>query len=223
VTAQPTARAGQAAVYDEARKRVVVVGGTDSAGVSNQATWEFVMTGQPCTSGAQCFNGICATGVCCATQCDPPCHDCDRLNPALDPTAVDGVCRPVTGKDPRFCVFDPGCEGTCSEIATCVYPGRGIACGLCRACNDKTGKCDQLPLSEDDAKCAALANKPFQSCTPANVSCRTYDTPKTLHRCLAVGQCGWRWSDCVDFLTNTLQRVQVRRREATDQLREPSN
>jgi hypothetical protein len=200
---QPSARAGHAAVYDQARKRGVVVGGASTGGVVADSTWEFMMTGQPCTSANDCATGVCATGVCCATACDPPCHDCDRLNTKLDPVAVDGECRIVTGKDPRFCMFDPGCEGKCSEIGTCLYPGRTTACGLCLACNDQNGKCDQMPMSEDDPKCDTLANKPFHSCDPANVSCRTYDMPKTLHRCLAVGQCGWRWSDCRDYLSNS--------------------
>lgn len=200
----PSARSGLAMVYDQARKLAVVIGGSNNSGAPQaDANWEFFMTGQACTSNDQCKTNVCATGVCCLIPCDPPCRDCDRVNTMLDPEVIDGECHPVTGMDPRFCVFDPGCRGTCSEVATCVYPGRDTPCGLCLACNDQNGKCDQMPLSEDDPDCETLANKPFRSCDAANVKCRTYADPQPLRRCIALGQCGWRWSDCTNYLSNS--------------------
>jgi hypothetical protein len=200
----PSPRAGAAMVYDEARKRIVLIGGADNSGAAfADATWEQFMTGQDCTLNDQCATNVCATTVCCLTKCDPPCRDCDRVNVMLDPPAIDGECRLVTGMDPRFCVFDQGCRGTCSEIATCVYPDRTKACGLCLACNQMNGKCDQLPMSEDDPNCKPPSGMVMPTCAGANVKCRTYGTPSVLHRCIARGKCGWRWSDCTNLLTDS--------------------
>jgi hypothetical protein len=201
----PVARFGVAMVYDQARKRVVVIGGSDSAGTNlNDSAWSFFLTGQPCTQKDQCATGVCVTGVCCLTPCDPPCRSCDQLNENLDPNAIDGECRRVpAGKDPRFCNSVPECEGSCTEIATCAYPGKTTRCGLCKACNDKTGECDQLPANGDDPNCTPPQNMPVPQCSDADLSCRTYATPAVLHRCLDVGKCGWRWSDCSNYLTNS--------------------
>lgn len=203
-TFDPSPRSGVAMVFDQTRKLTVVIGGSDNAGVPQpDANWEFFMTGQSCTSNDQCATNVCATGVCCLMPCDPPCRDCDRVNTVLDPNTIDGECRPVTGMDPRFCVFDPGCRGACSEVATCIFPGRTKSCGLCLACNDQNGKCDQMPMSEDDPNCKPPAGMPTPSCSQADVACRTYAAPSTLHRCLARGKCGWRWSDCTKLVTDS--------------------
>jgi hypothetical protein len=187
-----------------------VIGGANNAGaVVADSTWELFMTGQTCDSNTQCATNVCAhavptdpVGVCCLTPCDPPCKDCGQINTNLDPNTIDGECRLVTGNDPRFCRFDPGCRGTCSEGA-CIYPGQTTRCGLCLACNKDTGKCDKTPVDDDDPNCQPPSGMSVPSCSQADLSCRTYDPPKVLHRCLSAGKCGWRWSDCIDFKTNT--------------------
>jgi hypothetical protein len=190
--AQPAPRFGLAMVYDAARKCVVVIGGSGSNGSNlNDSAWEFFMTGQPCTQPTQCATGICVTGVCCRTPCDPPCRSCDQVNQSLDPNAIDGECRKVPpGKDPRFCNSVPGCEGECSEIATCIYPGASTRCGTCMACNDKTGACDQMPLNLDDPDCK------WVQCHWASNQCRDYHV---LARCVAPGQCGSLWRHCTAY------------------------
>ena len=198
VNTPPAPRYGQTFVYDADGKRFVSVGGSDAAGDRTDVSWELTLRGNPCTKGEDCATGFCPSPehVCCDTPCTEECHACDI--PMPDPTVVDGVCRPrPNGYYPDECTADEEeCRGHCTA-GKCENAGPERLCGKekCLACNKQTRKCSEMPLDEDDPECGDTTGR----CTLANTVCRTYDDPqKKVHRCLAIGQCGWRWSDCLD-------------------------
>jgi hypothetical protein len=153
--------------------------------------------------------GYCVDGVCCRTTCSGPCRRCDRDNPRFltqfGAHVKDGVCRVPVGADPDGdCAGAGACGGECAADGTCRHAGAERRCGVCAACNAATGACDTLPTSRDDDAC------PPARCDLASNACRTFaaraaDVP----RCVDVGRCGWRWTDCTEFLDHDGARCTI--------------
>jgi hypothetical protein len=190
-------RSGHVIAFDAARNRMVLFGGRGAKDLAD--TREAVFAGQACTSGAACGTGFCVDGVCCRDACSGLCKRCDRDNPfflvQFGAHVRDGVCRVPTGADPDHeCGAELGCGGVCRSGGRCGFADAETRCGLCAACNARTGRCDRLPASGDDASC------PPARCGLGSHVCRTYfDQSTNIKRCIAVGQCGWRWEECTSF------------------------
>jgi hypothetical protein len=190
-------RTGHVLAFDASRDRVVLFGGRDSADVAD--TREAVFTGEPCRGADTCATGFCVDGVCCRTPCVGLCRRCDRDNPLFvaqfGAHVKDGVCRVPVGADPDGdCAAQGSCGGVCAADGRCRSAGPEQRCGLCAVCNPVTGACDRMPSSADDDAC------PPPRCDLASNACRTFAASSTgVPRCVAVGRCGWRWSDCSEF------------------------
>lgn len=190
-------RTGHVVAFDASRNRAVLFGGRDRVDLAD--TREAVFTGQPCRGPDACATGLCVDGVCCRTACGGACRRCDRDNPLFlaqfGAHVKDGVCRVPVGADPDGdCAARGRCGGVCAADGRCRWAGAGQRCGLCAVCNSVTGACDQLPAGGDDDAC------PPARCDLASNACRTFVARSTgVARCVAVGRCGWRWSDCTEF------------------------
>ncbi|WP_437954919.1 thrombospondin type 3 repeat-containing protein [Sorangium sp. So ce119] len=142
--------------------RVLLAGGYDSkheefyGGLAATATAEFFtaegVTGDRCSSAAECKNGFCVDGFCCNTACEGECKVCSVAAGG----GRDGYCTPLTGTtcdDGNACTGADACQaGTCAGAPL----GDGAACDDGNACTGadacQAGACAGAPLG-DGAAC----------------------------------------------------------------------
>ncbi len=200
----PSARSGHALAYSV--DRTILIGGASGSGPVSDVTWETIVSGNPCaTTATECSHSSCVDGVCCKTSCSEDCRRCDTTNGNFVPPVQDGVCRPFFTDNTDCRSTSRECVGKCVKPGQCQYPGTTTRCGSpqrCLACNPMDGKCDQMPFDHDDPQCTPPPGTPAPACSDADISCRTYGTPAPQRRCLAVRECGWRWTDCDNYITN---------------------
>jgi len=125
----PGTRTDHAAVFDDARGNMVVVGGALSG------SWLLSLHGGSCTTGAECGSGNCVDGVCCQSK---TCDVCEACNLA----GTEGTCAVVKGASDDTCLAPSVCDsvgnktcGTasgqpCQSGAECVG-GRCSSSGTC--------------------------------------------------------------------------------------------
>jgi len=130
--------------------------------------------GQTCTDNSDCANNTCVDGVCCKTKCAANCMSCNL-------TTTKGTCvpDPVGTKSTDCLGKDPSCGGKCDGKGSCDFPGVGLTCGTCKAC-DGTGRCFKAPA--DDSSCGVI------DCDQLDTKCRDYKDLK-VDRCEAFGKC----------------------------------
>jgi hypothetical protein len=93
-------------------------------------------TGAPCSTGADCQNGLCVDGVCCQTSCDGGTNDCQACSIAAGGSA-NGQCTPVastqacTGTD--FCDAATVCSGTAP-----MCPDSPMPTSMCAVASEDT-------------------------------------------------------------------------------------
>ena len=150
---------------------VVGAGGGGGSGLGNP--------GDPCTTGAQCSNGVCADGVCCNGTCGGQCEACNT-------SAAKGMCVAVT--TPRTaCTGSGTCGGRCdgTNRASCVYPATTVSCGAAASCTN--GKASTAALCDGAGTCKAST---VMTCT---YGCRsdglTCDTGCPVGQALCGGSC----------------------------------
>ncbi len=134
--------------------------------------------GEPCSEDADCLNGTCRDGVCCATDCGGACQRCNGQRPGqcepvvLQPDAdtcsgasscdAAARCRLVVGQP---CSVDAECEsGQCTDGRCCEE-----AChSPCRRCDgDRAGHCEVVAGAEDPGTCAGtMACDASGACKP---------------------------------------------------------
>ena len=130
--------------------------------------------GQTCKDNSDCANNTCADGVCCKTLCNGNCMSCNLAT-------TKGTCAfdPVDTKSPDCLGKDPACGGKCDGKGNCDFPGVGLSCGTCEAC-DGTGRCFKMPT--DDTRCGVI------DCDQLDTKCRDYKDLK-VDRCDSFGKC----------------------------------
>jgi hypothetical protein len=176
------ARVHGAAVWDEARRYVLLFGGSSDASDPQTYdqlgaipapalfgdTWVLERLGDPCAGEAECATGACVDGVCCEQVCGP-CQRCDAAG-------QEGLCSPVlSAKDPDSCPVVCGPDGVCQ--ATLGAPGApcqsgeecatgacvdGVcceqaSCGACERC-EGGGVCVPVLAAADPDSCATSCN-----------------------------------------------------------------
>ncbi len=128
--------------------------------------------GTPCTSAAQCGNGLaCADGVCCESACGSRCETCNALGFA-------GKCVNITYGDPeRECPAGSSCRSgnQCVQDPPAVMPPTGVAdagmmsspgnnglpIGAACAANEA---CGPQGICRDGVCCDSVCDGPCQGC-----------------------------------------------------------
>ncbi len=171
----PEPRQDTPIVYDEHRRRVVLIGHGVSQGTAND-TWEYSSYAGSCASNDQCDTATCDQGICCHDACGP----CQRCDPS-------GVgCLPVQGVDDADSCTGPfTCDaaGRCKKKGgqTCRQPSECAAgectSGICctahcapYAC-EGTGAC-KVRCSAD-ADCVGEARCQDGACVAPLATCST--------------------------------------------------
>ncbi|MCS6902569.1 MAG: hypothetical protein NZX77_22765, partial [Polyangiaceae bacterium] len=172
------ARVYAAAVWDDARKQVFLVGGArwtkNSLNFSDLSqippeqllgdTWVLDRLGVPCNADQDCSTGHCVDGVCCeqtcgeCRRCDAPGEEgsCVPVTSAEDPDSCsglcskEGVCQPFDQPPGAFCDDPKVCQsGHCVDGVCCVTE----ACGVCERCIPQGGVCDLVVGAPDPDSC----------------------------------------------------------------------
>ncbi|MDI1483685.1 MopE-related protein [Polyangium sp. y55x31] len=100
-----------------------------------------IITGNPCSSNAQCSTGFCVDGVCCNSACTGTCQACSS---ALKGGGNNGECGPIAAAtDPQNeCVQEPaatcGNTGFCSGQGTCSLYANGTTCAVASCSGQST-------------------------------------------------------------------------------------
>jgi hypothetical protein len=144
--------------------------------------------GAACANNSDCFNGICADGVCCNDPCTAQCQYCDATgtcvqrtgSPLVNPGGVSPLRGDCSGKGTP-------CYGTCDATGGtngCDYPGASTSCVLMMGCTPgsaanparvKAGTCNTgMCVGGSNQNCGTIAG------TIATIKC---DATKT--NCLA--------------------------------------
>jgi len=166
-----TGKCGNIAILGQDNNATTTCTGTkacDGHGVCKQGI------GQTCKDNSDCANNTCVDGVCCKTKCAANCMSCNL-------TTTKGTCVPdPVGTKSKDCLGkDPACGGKCDGKGSCDFPGIGLSCGTCKAC-DGTGRCFSTPT--DDTSCGVI------DCDQLDTSCRDYKDLK-VDRCESFGKC----------------------------------
>ncbi|XXX79427.1 hypothetical protein WMF30_11690 [Sorangium sp. So ce134] len=124
--------------------------------------------GKLCTTGADCYTGNCADGLCCNQACD---SDCDACTAALKESGeADGTCGP--SKANSSC-GEPTCTdgvakiaGTCDGTSVLCAPGEPTSCETF-SCDPDANAC--FTECADDRHCARchLCHRETGTCAPA--------------------------------------------------------
>ena len=123
------------------------------------------VTGDPCTTGAQCPTGFCTNGFCCGTSTCASCYSCGVsgstgtctavLPSGADPT---GTCTGMKQNDPTTC----GLNGLCNGSGGCQHYSTSTMCGS-PTCAAGTSEVTAL-FCDGAGSCNTTGN--LQSCNP---------------------------------------------------------
>jgi hypothetical protein len=148
--------------------------------------------GDNCSTGADCLNGTCVDGYCCAASCGD-CETCDCNDAAFcaGTLGVVGICQPrAVGNTGGSCQSPQLCDGqgSCTaEIAIGQPCKAGDVCALGsseRACVD--GICCTDPICSGCTRCDIAGN--LGSCAPTPLGSTDSQCQGT-KACNGIGQC----------------------------------
>ena len=217
----PGARAGHAAVYDEARGNTILFGG------SLTGSYRLALHGGACSSGSECGSGNCVDAVCCDS---PSCGTCE----GCDVTGSEGTCAARKGESDDTCPAPKVCSAngdkSCEDVGeSCVSPADcpggfcvdGACCdapcaGQCESCQG--GQClpttgqplPGKPACGDDSTCGALCDGTHRDacvfptseleCDPSGPTECLSESEATGWGCDGVGACVITTKECAPFL-----------------------
>ncbi len=123
------------------------------------------VTGDPCTTGAQCPTGFCTNGFCCGTSTCASCYSCGVSGSTGTCTAVlpggadpTGTCTGMKQNDPTTC----GLNGLCNGSGGCQHYSTSTMCGS-PTCAAGTSEVTAL-FCDGAGSCNTTGN--LQSCNP---------------------------------------------------------
>ncbi len=166
----PGPRTNQAMAFDDNRDVSVLYGGDDGTGTPLGDTWEYpyLIDGEPCSDGVECYSGICTDGVCCDMACgDSDTADCQACSIASGSTH-DGVCEVIAANPAHVCRASTGecdpeetCNGSDFTCPSEYYDPAGTSCG-----DPSNDVCDNPDSCDGNGAC--LVNH-----EPTTTECRT--------------------------------------------------